>query len=380
MLVHQMDVVTTFLNGNLDEEIYMQQPEGYIKPGEKHLVCKLEKSLYGLKQAPRCWNKAFGEYIKNIGFVQSSGDACVHIKRQETLTIIAVYVDDLILLAENTIEMLKIKDDLSKKFLLKDMGELHYCLGITIIQDKKNKQIFLNQHQYIKKILQRFGQTEAKVVTTPADMSVKLVKQDGVSKSVDSTYYQSIIGSLLYVAIATRPDISQAVRVLSKFCASPTEAHLTAAKRVLRYLKGTENLSLRFKKSVSETFIGYSDADWAGDLDDRHSTSGNLFILANGTISWMSKKQATVALSTAESEYVALSQATQEAIWLRRLLKDLGMFIDQPTVIHEDNKGAISIARNPVFHGRTKHIDIRSLFIRASIQLGAIDVKYFPSI
>ena len=171
--------------------------------------------------------------------------------------------------------------------------------------------------------------------------------------------YQSIVGSLLYAAIATRPDIAQAVGVVSKFCANPTQSHFTAAKRILRYLKGTVSLGLSYKKCADGILTGYSDADWAGDVDDRHSTSGNVFSLARGAVSWLSKKQATVALSTAEAEYVALSTATQEAIWLRRLLTDVGEPLEEPIVIHEDNQGAIAMAKNPVGHARTKHIDIR---------------------
>ena len=283
MLIHQMDVVTAFLNGTLDEEIYMQQPEGYIKPGSEHLVCKLERSLYGLKQSPRCWNKAFHNYLVKIGFKQTTADPCVYVREGNTLTIVAVYVDDLIILAENDDEMKSIKADLTKKFKMKDMGELHYCLGINILQDKKNKQIVLNQRQYIEKIIKKFGQEDAKTVCTPADVNVKLQQDDGVSKKVDSIQYQSLIGSLLYAAIATRPDIAQAVGVAAKYCKSPTEAHLTAAKRILKYLKGTSSVGIRFEESGNENLIGFSDANWAGDLDDRHSTSG--FMLVNGPIS-----------------------------------------------------------------------------------------------
>ena len=172
----------------------------------------------------------------------------------------------------------------------------------------------------MEKALKKFGQIEAKPVSTPADLSVRLQKEDGVSRSIDVTLYQSIVGSLLYAAIATRPDIAQAVGVVSKFCANPTQSHWTAAKRILRYLKGTVYLGLSYEKCAEGNLSGFSDADWAGDMDDRHSTSGNVFSYAKGVVSWLSKKQATVALSTAEAEYVALSMATQEAVWLRRLL------------------------------------------------------------
>ena len=209
LLIHQMDVETAFLNGKLDEEIYMQQPEGYVKPGEEHLVCKLEKSLYGLKQSSRCWNKAFRECVK-IGFTQASADPCVFIRKEDTLTIIAVHVDDLMILAKNISEMESLKGSLKLQFKMEDMGQLHYYVGVCIVQDKENKQVFLHQGQYIEKMLKTFGQTEAKPVSTPADLNVKLQKEDGDSRPVDAISYQSIVGSLLYAAIATRPDIAQA--------------------------------------------------------------------------------------------------------------------------------------------------------------------------
>ena len=331
-LIHQMDVETAFLNGKLDEEIYMQQPEGYVKPGEEHLVCKLEKSLYGLKQSSRCWNKVFQECIEKIGFIQASADPCVF-TRNDALTIIGVHFDDLMILARNITQMRSVKDSLKLQFKMKDMGELHYYVGVCIVQDVKNKQVFLHQGHYVEKMVEKFAQTEAKPVSTPADLNVKLQKEDGFSKPVDVTSYQSIVGSLLYTAIETRPDIAQAVGVVSKFCANPTQNHLTATKRTLRYLKATAYLRLSYKKCANGNLIGYSDADWAGDMDDRHSTSRNVFFLAYGAVSWLSKRQATVALSKTEAEYVALSKATQEAIWLRRLLADIGEPPEGPTEI-----------------------------------------------
>jgi len=185
--------------------------------------------------------------------------------------------------------------------------------------------------------------------------------------------------SLLYAAIATRPDYAQAVGVVSKFNSKPTTIHLTAVKRILHYLKGTVDLALKYQKSAERTLIEYSDADWGGDPDDRHSTTGNLFVMAEGAISWVSKKQAVVALSTSEAEYIVLSFVTQEAVWLRRLLTDLGAAPTKPTVLMEDNQGAIAIARNPVAHARTKHIDIHYHYVREALHEGAIDLQYCPT-
>lgn len=190
--------------------------------------------------------------------------------------------------------------------------------------------------------------------------------------------FQSIVGSLLYAAMATRPDIAFAVSVISKFCSCPNETHMTAAKRVLKYLKRTMTLKLKFEQS-GQGLECYSDADWAGDHDDRHSTTGNLSLLAGASVSWISKKQSVVALSTAEAEYVAVSSATQEIVWLRRLLAEIGYPEKGPTLLWEDNQGTIAIARNPVSHGRTKHIDIRHHFVREAVINKIVDLKYCPT-
>ena len=379
MHVHQMDVVTAFLNGRLEEEVYMEQPEGYQQPGKEALVCKLKKSLYGLKQSPRCWNSEFKLFVESLGFQQSSADPCVFIKiTDDGLLIVAGYVDDLIMIATVIAELLDLKMEFSTRFEMKDMGELHYCLGIGVIQDKDAGVIKLHQKQYIQRLLEKYRMSDANPVSTPADANVKLVKEDGVSKPVDKVFYQSIVGSLLYAAIATRPDIAQSVSAISKFCATPTEAHLTAAKRVLRYLKGTQDVSIVYKPTEEYILYGYSDANWAGDLDGRRSTTGNLFLVASGPVSWLSKKQATVALSTTEAEYIALSSATQEAVWLRRLLHDVGVKETGPTMIAEDNQGTIALTKNPVSHSRTKHIDMRHHYICEAVGENIIAVEYCP--
>ena len=368
MQIHQMDVVTAFLNGDLKEEIYMQQPSRYIQPDKNGLVCKLKKSLYGLKQSPRCWNEKLCEHLKSLGFKESVADLCIFVRQKKELQIIVVYVDDLILLSKSSEQMQQLKEDLSHRFKMKDLGKLHYCLGISVTLDKSSQTVRLNQSHYLVKILEKYGLKEANSVSTPADPNVKLLKDDGCSKKVDSLRYQSMIGSLLHAARATRPDIAQAVGVVSRFNAEPTEAHLTAVKRIFRYLKGTVNLSLQYQ-ARGGALIGYADSDWASDLDNRHSTTGNVFIMSGGAVSWISRKQATVALSTAEAEYVALGS-------LRRLMTDLRVSQVKPTVIREDNQGAIAMAKNPVGHKRTKHIDIKHHFVREAVNAGTITLEY----
>ena len=227
-------------------------------------------------------------------------------------------------------------------------------------------------------MLERYGLSDAKTHATPSDTNVKLKKDCANSNAVDVSKYQSMVGSLLYAAMATRPDIAYAVSCVSKFNSSPTKTHMTALKRIFQYLKYSSNLALKLEKS-GKGLLCYSDADWAGDQDDRHSTTGNVFMLGGGAISWISKKQSVVALSTAEAEYIALSSATQEVIWLRRLLTDLHLPENGPTKIWEDNQGAIAISKNPVAHGRTKHIDIRHHFVREAVCNKVVDVKYCPT-
>ena len=238
---------------------------------------------------------------------------------------------------------------------------------------------YIRNMYYILKMLEKYKHMDAKTVSTPADPN-ELCKDDKVSKPVDATVYQSMVGNLLYLSTATKHDISQAVGVVAKFSSSSTEAHLTAVNRIMRYLKGSVDLKLKYERSDDGQLIGYSDADYAGDPDDRHSTTGNVhvFLMSRGPISWLSKKQGIVTLLTAEAEYVALTMATQEAVWIRRLLSDLKVLQDHPTVLMENHQGAICTAMNPVSHARTKHINVRCHYIRKALGEETIELKYCP--
>ena len=293
------------------------------------------------------------------------------------MTIITVYVDDLILLVDVGKDLIDLKQSLADRFRMKDLGPLNYCLGISIKQSKNEIQI--HQRQYIANILQRFGMDDAYPTHTPADASVRLVKDDGVSEKADKTMFRQIVGSLQYAVSGTRPDIAYAVNTVARFSSYPSQAHLTAAKRILRYLKGTIDLTLTYVKTDSDSVVGYSDADWAGDQDSRKSTSGNLFMLGSGAISWSSREQTSVALSTVEAEYIALCLATQEVAWIRQLLDELDQKPLKPTVMNEDNQGAISVAHNPVNHKRTKHIDIKYHYVPEAVVNKAIELAYCPT-
>jgi Reverse transcriptase (RNA-dependent DNA polymerase)/gag-polypeptide of LTR copia-type/Integrase core domain/GAG-pre-integrase domain/Domain of unknown function (DUF4219) len=376
-VIHQMDVVTAFLNGELDEEIYMEQPPGYATAGQGNLVCRLRRSLYGLKQSPRCWNSTFCKYMKELGFVQLESDCCIF-RRVEPLTFIALYVDDLIVITENTEIMRQTKQDLMKRFDMKDMGPLHHILNISCIFDEESGRVGLSQEQYINKLIDKFGLADANVVSTPLDMSSRLVKSDGVSAPVDKMLYQSLVGSLLYVALGTRPDIQHAVSTVAKYCSEPNQSHLTAAKRILRYLKKTKEFALWYHCSDgrSDQIVGFADADYAGDSDDRHSTSGYVFLFGGGAITWYSGKQKCVSTSTTEAEYVALCHAAKEAVFLRRLMSELDNSDHEPLMINEDNQSVLAVAKNPVYHSKTKHIDVCYHFTREAVASGHIRLQY----
>ena len=374
--LHQVDVHTAFLNGTLLEEVYMKQPTGYERKGEEHLVCRL-KSIYGLKQSPRCWNTVLNAHLKRMGFSQSKSDPCIYVSGGENPFYIGVCVDDLILAANDKAKMKKVKEELSSKVDIKGLGKLSYFLGMSIVQNQKEKETWIGQPAYTEKLLAKMGMSDCKPVKTPVDPGNRLVKAAEDEEALDQPLYQSVVGGLMYLATCTRPDIACAVGMLARFSSKPNRSHWVAAKRVLPYLKGTMNFGLFY--SNGSGVVGYSDADWAGDMDDRKSTSGYMFQIAGGPVSWKSKKQDTVALSTAEAEYVALSSAVQECVWMRRLLSELGNPSGGPTTVLEDNQSAIAMARNPQFHGGAKHIDIKHHFVRERVSDGLIELKFCPN-
>ncbi len=291
-----------------------------------------------------------------------------------------MYIDDIVLLARMTTELTELKQKLAASFKVKDLGRLNYLLGVKI--NYLSNGIFLNQKAYIEAMLARFNMESANPVETPNDCNVILVANDGYSQTVDRGHYQQLVGSLLYAAVATRPDVAYAVSTCCRFTSDPTVAHLTAAKRVLRYLRGTADYGLLYvwpETPGKNDLIGYSDADWAGDRDSRRSTTGHLFLFSGAAISWLSQRQPVVALSSTEAEYVALSSAAQQAIWLRRLLTELGVNTSLPTPICEDNQGAICLATNPVAHKKSKHIQIRHHYIRECVADKSVELHYVPT-
>ena len=384
--VHQMDVKTAFLQGDLDKEIYMKQPDGYADKERPNHVCKLRKSIYGLKQAARCWNFAIDSFLKSDAYKNSGADSCLYVKSVKQrngkvdFIILALYVDDILLFSNNIDMLTKEKITLGKRFKVEDQDEVHYVLGMSVKRNRKSRTLSISQPKYLEGILKRSNVDKYKPVSTPLEQGRKFQQLSDDEKPVDVQAYQMIIGCLTYATTATRPDLAAAVGILSKFMSKPGKDHWTGIKRILRYIQGTLNYGLVFSADdKSHTLVGFSDADWAGDLDTRRSTSGYVFQIQGNTVSWCSKRQATVSKSSTEAEYTALSGACQEAVWMRRLLADIGFEQRGPSTIFEDNQGAIELAKNPKFHNRTKHIDVSFHFIREQVNLKAISVKYCPT-
>ena len=329
--IHQMDVKAAFLNGSLDCEIYMSQPEGFVDPDRPNHVCKLKKSIYGLKQSARCWNTTLDEYLKSVGSHKSNADGCIYVKSVKeandriSFVILGVCVDDIIPVSNNPVLLKTEKDALCERFEMVDQGEIHYILGMSIKRDRECRTLTISQTNYVEKVLRKFGMENCKPVSTLLEPGRKFQQLSQGDEPFNVQTYQQAIGCLNYMSTATRPDIAAAVGVLSQYMSRPSKDHWIGVKRVLRYLKGILMYGLKFSAHEEEPeLFGYSDADWAGDVDTRRSTSGYVFQIGSSRVSLSSKKQATVAKSSTEAEYVALSSATQEAVWLRSLMGDLG--------------------------------------------------------
>lgn len=369
--IEQMDVKTAFLYGKIEEEIYIEQPLGFTNNTPK--VCKLNKALYGLKQSPRVWYNTLSEYLKGLQFEPLNSDLSVFIKGR---TIIAIYVDDLLFIGPDISEIREYKNKLQTKFCMTDLGPLGFYLGMAITRDRPNRILRISQKSYFEALLKSLDLWDIKTVDTPmSDKDIGDIPKEHEALASFKTKYQSAIGSIMYGMLGTRPDIAYAVSVVSRYSSNPTETHWKAVQRILRYIKGTLNYQLVFEGPLRK-LVGYSDSDWAGDKSTRRSTSGFIFNIGSGAISWSSKRQPTVALSTCEAEYIGQTQATKEAIFLRNLLNEIHPEQPEATIIYCDNQGAITLARNPAFHARTKHISIQHHFVREKVTSGEIDLKF----
>lgn len=381
--IYHLDVETAFLHGDMEEIIYLQQPQGFVHRGQENMVCKLNKAIYGFKQGSRNWNLKLDAALKDMNLVQSSYDSCVYSHYNASKRIIvALFVDDLIVFT-NSIDFVDIlKRGLQKVCTLKDLGPLTRCLGINVRQNKGEGTIELDQSDYIESLLTHFGMEACRPTGTPMDPiggSSGSIASNSAFNPADVPY-QRAVGSLLYLVQATRPDLAHVVGVISRFNQSYEECHWNMVKRVLRYVRGTKDLRLTYSRNSDSRLVGYCDASYASDSADPRSTTGYAFMLQGAAISWNSKHQQTVALSSTEAEYLSLSAAVQEALWLRRLASELLIIpSENPMIVFCDNKGAIDLSKNNRFSARTKHINIRHHFIKENIDSGEIDVRFVPS-
>ncbi|BAB10876.1 polyprotein [Arabidopsis thaliana] len=370
--IHQVDINNAFLQGTLNEEVYVSQPPGFIDRDRPSHVCRLNKALYGLKQAPRAWYQELRRFLLQAGFVNSLADASLFIyNRHNTFMYVLVYVDDIIIAGENALVQ-AFNASLASRFSLKDLGPLSYFLGIEATRTSRG--LHLMQRKYITDLLKKHNMLDTKPVSTPMSPTPKLSLLSGTALD-DATEYRTVLGSLQYLAF-TRPDIAFAVNRLSQFMHRPTNEHWQAAKRILRYLAGTKSHGIFLRSDTPLTIHAFSDADWGCDLDAYLSTNAYIVYFGGSPVSWSSKKQRSVARSSTEAEYRAVANTASELRWLCSLLLEMGISQTTVPVIYCDNIGATYLCANPVFHSRMKHVALDYHFVRGYIQSGALRVSH----
>ncbi|KAJ0580529.1 putative RNA-directed DNA polymerase [Helianthus annuus] len=367
-IIGQLDVNNAFLHGDLDEEVYMKIPQGFSREGETR-VCRLRKSIYGLKQASRNWYQKFTKVLIGLGFRQSVADHSLFIFKKEGVFVAAlIYVDDVIIVGNNQRQINITKSVLDKEFSIKDLGPLKYFLGIEVT--RTGEGLVLTQRKYVLDILAECGLLGCRPSLFPMEQNLKLDMCEDAER-VDANQYRRLVGKLLYLQ-ATRPDITHSVNVLSQFVTDPREPHQEAALRVLRYLKTTPGQGILLPKAGDLELSTYCDSDWLGCPYTRRSRTGYLLLLGGAPISWKSKKQSVVSRSSAEAEYRAMATTVSEVLWVRFLLKELDEPPSKPTTLYCDNQAARHIANNPVFHERTKHVEMDCYFVRERVESGEI--------
>lgn len=373
----QFDITTAFLYGNIEEDLYIKPPEGLDIP--EGFTCKLQKSLYGLKQAPRCWNAKFSKFLELFNMRPTAADPCVYVADTNERMYLALYVDDGLIFAESTQAIDRFIEYLTKHFMVKAVNS-NCFIGIEIVRNRSQKAMFLHQKSYVNKVLEKFNMAEAKGAPTPLEVGHALNKIETLATEVvDNIPYAEAIGSLLYCAMATRPDIAYTLSVLSKYTSKPKALHWQGVKRTLRYLRSTPDYGIMFQQTESAKLICFSDADWAGDHQNRRSTSGLVSFLNTGPISFRAQQQPVVALSTTEAEYIAATLAVKDLIWIQRFIEELKLPINSKGKLLCDNQSALKLMKNPEFHQRSKHIDIRFHFIREKYEEGLFDLEYISS-
>ncbi|GAA0165602.1 transmembrane signal receptor [Lithospermum erythrorhizon] len=356
----QMDVTTAFLHGDLDKNIYIHQPEGFVDPKLPDNVCLLKKALYGLKQSPRKWNIKFDNCMQSLKFKRSSSDHCLYFKNIDSVSVfLLLYVDDLLIVSPCLKSIEHVQKCLCDNFDMKDLGDAKKILGMNIIRDRKKSTLVLNQSAYVQKILSKFSMSDAKSVNVPLASHFVLSKDQSLKTETEindmkNVPYSNTIGSVMYLMVSTRPDIAYAVSCLSRYMSNPGMPHWNALKWLLRYLKSTVDVGLSFSRYHDGIkLVGYVDSNYANDRNNRKSTTSYVFTLS-------------------------ATEAFKEAIWLRALLSEIG-FLDKHVVVFSDSQSAIQLCKNPVFHDRTKHIDVRFHYIRDIVEQGIVKLEKIPS-
>jgi hypothetical protein len=374
--VHQLDVKNAFLHGDLHETVYCHQPTGFVDAQHPDHLCLLSKSLYGLRQAPRAWYTSFASYLRSLGFVATGSDTSLFVLRRGSETAwLLLYVDDIVLAASSTVFLQHIIHNLSSAFAMKDLGPLHYFLGVQVRRTKEG--FFLHQQHYAEDVLQRAGMLNCKPAATPVDTKAKISATDGALME-DTTFYRSIAGALQYLVL-TRPDLAYVVQQACLHMHQPRDVHWNFIKRILRYVRGTSGHGVLLRASTSTALTAYTDADWAGCPDTWRSTSGFCVFLGGALVSWSSKRQAVVSRSSAEAEYRGVANAAAECCWLRNLLCELHLPVDKASIIFCDNISAVYLSDNPVHHKRTKHVELDIHFVRERTALGQLRVLHVPT-
>jgi histone deacetylase 1/2 len=373
--VKQLDINNAFLNGYLKETVFMHQPEGFVDSTKPNHICKLSKAIYGLKQAPRAWFDSLKNALLRWGFQNTKSDSSLFIlKEKDHITFLLIYVDDIIVTGSNTIFLEAFIKQLNVVFSLKDLGNLHYFLGIEVHRDASG--MYLKQSKYIGDLLKKFHMEKASSCPTPM-VTGKQFTVEG-EKMEDPTVFRQAIGGLQYLT-HTRPDIAFPINKLSQYMSSPTVDHWQGIKRILRYLQGTINHCLHIKPSTDLDITGFSDADWATSVDDRKSMAGQCVFLGETLVSWSSRKQKVVSRSSTESEYRALADLAAEIAWTQSLLAELKLPLLRKPILWCDNLSAKALASNPVMHARSKHIEIDVHYIRDQVLQNKIIVAYVPT-
>src|SRR3954471_19502936 len=370
--LYQMDVKSAFLNGNIEEEVYVAQPPGFKDAKKPDMVYRLKKALYGLKQAPRAWYDTLRDFLISKGFKSGSLDPTLFTKRyDDALFICQIYVDDIIFGCTNKKYSEEFAFLMSEHYQMSIMGELKFFLGLQIRQQQND--IFISKEKYLKECLKKFGMQDCKGIKKPMPTNGHLGPDEN-GKDYDQKLYRSMIGSLLYLC-ASRPDIMLSVCMCARFQAASKESHHQAVKRILRYLAHTPSLGLWYPKGSKLDLVGYLDSDYAGDRVDRKSTSGTCHFLGRSLVCCSSKKQNCVSLSTAEAEYIAAGTSCSQLLWMKQTLKEYGINMNKVPLLC-DNESAIKISQNPVQHLRTKHIEIRYHFLRDHVLKGDIVISH----